>query len=318
MVQAMRCRPLRSIVGIPLAQERAVTSQGKLQSPRRQLLAALPVQERRLELAGIPTAVLQGGDGPPVVLLHGPMGYAAHWMGVIPGLAQTHTVIAPDLPGHGASEAGDGALDASRVLAWLGALIERTCPTPPVLVGQLLGGAIALRFAVERGGLLERLVLINTFGLVPLQLAPAFGQALMQYQAEPSAATHEGLWRQCAFDLDRLRERMGGHWEPFEAYNVERARAPATQAAMQGLMQVFGFPAIAPHDLERIVVPTSLIWGRHDRATPLAVAEAASKRHGWPLHVIEKANDDPPIEQPEAVLQALRAEIRRRERVPSP
>ena len=295
-----------------------MTSQGKLQSPRQQLLAALPVRERRLELAGISTAMLQGGEGPPVVLLHGPMGYAAHWMGVIPGLAQTHTVIAPDLPGHGASQTGDGALDASRVLAWLGALIERTCATPPVLVGQLLGGAIALRFAIERGGLLERLVLIDTFGLAPLRLAPAFGQALMQYQAEPAAATHEDLWRHCAFDLDRLRERMGGQWKAFEAYNVERAGAPATQAAMQGLMQAFGFPAIAPQELERIEVSTSLVWGRHDMATPLAVAEAASKRHGWPLHVIEEANDDPPIEQPEAVLQALRAQMGRPERVPSP
>ena len=293
-------------------------SQPHPQSTRRQLLAALPVQERSLELAGIPTAVLQGGGGPPVVLLHGPMGYAAHWMGVIPGLAQTHAVVAPDLPGHGASEAGDGPLDASRVLAWLGALIERTCPTPPVLVGQLLGGAIALRFAIERGGLLERLVLIDTFGLAPLQPAPAFGEALMRYQAEPSVATHEGLWRHCAFDLDRLRERMGTRWKPFEAYNVETARAPATRSAMQGLMQVFGFPAIALQELERIEVPTSLIWGRHDMATPLAVAEAASQRHGWPLQVIEEASDDPPVEQPEAVLRALRAQIRGRERVASP
>jgi pimeloyl-ACP methyl ester carboxylesterase len=295
-----------------------VTSQPDLQSPRQQLLAALPVQERRLELAGIPTALLQGGEGPPVVLLHGPMGYAAHWMGVIPGLAQTHAVIAPDLPGHGASESGDGALDVARVLAWLGALIERTCPTPPVLVGQLLGGAIALRFSLERGALVERLVLIDTFGLAPLQPAPAFGRALMQYQAEPSAASHESLWRHCAFDLDRLRERMGGSWKPFEAYNVECARSPATQAAVQGLMQAFGFPAIAPQALERIEVPTSLVWGRHDMATPLAVAEAASKRHGWPLQVIEEASDDPPIEQPEAVLRALRARTRGRERVPSP
>ena len=284
---------------------------------RRQLLAGLPVQERRLELAGISTAVLEGGEGPPAVLLHGPMGYAAHWMGLIPGLAQTHTVIAPDLPGHGESATGDGALDVSRVLAWLGALVERTCPTPPVLVGQLLGGAIALRFAIERGGRLERLALINTFGLAPLQPAPEFGQALMRYQSEPSAATHAGLWRYCAFDLDRLRERMGGRWKPFEAYNVERARAPAAQAAIQGLMQAFGFPAIAPRDLERIDVPTSLMWGRHDMATPLAVAEAASQRYGWPLHVIEEANDDPPVEQPEAVLRALRADIQRREKVPS-
>src|SRR5688572_33174009 len=64
---------------------------------RRQLLAGLPVTERRLQLAGISTAVLEGGEGPPVVLLHGPMANATHWMRVIPGLAATHRVIVPDL-----------------------------------------------------------------------------------------------------------------------------------------------------------------------------------------------------------------------------
>jgi pimeloyl-ACP methyl ester carboxylesterase len=300
-----------------LRQELAVTSQGELHSPREQLLAALPVKERRLELAGIPTAVLEGGEGPPVVLLHGPMAYAAHWMGVIPGLAQDHTVIVPDLPGHGASETSDGALDAIRVLAWLAALIESTCPSPPGLVGQLLGGAIALRFAIERGERLERLVLVDTFGLASFQPAPEFGQALMQFQADPSASTHDGLWRHCAFDLDRLREHMGDRWKPFAAYNLERARTPAARAAAQTLMQSFGIAPIAPDDLARIEVPTSLIWGRHDQATPLAVAEAASKRYRWPLHVIEDANDDPPVEQPEAVLEALRLAIARGEWVPA-
>ena len=61
----------------------------------------MPVTERRLEFAGISTAVLEGGDGPPVVLLHGPGEYAAKWMRVIPDLVTTHRVVAPDLPGHG-------------------------------------------------------------------------------------------------------------------------------------------------------------------------------------------------------------------------
>ena len=61
----------------------------------------MPVTERRLQLAGVSTAVLEGGDGPPVVLLHGPGEYAAHWMRVIPDLVTTHRVVAPDLPGHG-------------------------------------------------------------------------------------------------------------------------------------------------------------------------------------------------------------------------
>ena len=84
---------------------------------RERLLAGLPVTERRLTLAGVSTAVLEGGDGPPVVLLHGPAGNAAHWMRVIPALATTRRVIVPDLPGHGASIVDDaGELDAERVV----------------------------------------------------------------------------------------------------------------------------------------------------------------------------------------------------------
>ncbi len=71
-------------------------------------------------------------------------------------------------------------------------------------------------------------------------------------------------------------------------------------------MVQFGMVAIPPEELERITVPTSLIWGRHDLATQLPIAEAASARYGWPLKVIENAADDPPIEQPEAFLAALR------------
>lgn len=289
----------------------------QMENPREQLLTSMPVRERRLQLAGISTAVLEGGEGSPIILLHGPGAYAAHWLGVMPGLAKSYRVIAPDLPGHGASAVADGALDASRVLRWLGELIDQTCSAAPVLVGQLLGGAIALRFAIEHDDRLSYLVLVDTFGLAPFQPAPEFAQALMQFQTEPNPSTHDGLWRYCAFDFDRLRSRMGNRWEPFAAYNLERARTPELQAAMQALMETFGFPGIAPEELARIKAPASLIWGRHDKATPLAVAETASKRYGWPLQVIENANDDPPVEQPEALLQALRTVMPTGERVAS-
>ena len=116
---------------------------------RERLLAGLPVTQRLQQLAGVSTPVLDGGDGPPVVLLHGPGGNAAHWMHVIADLVRTHRVIAPDLPGQGASELGATPLDSDRVLAWLGELIERNCSAPPALVGAALGGAIAARFAFE-------------------------------------------------------------------------------------------------------------------------------------------------------------------------
>ena len=281
---------------------------------RQQLLADLPVAERRLLLAGIPTAVLEGGDGPPIVLLHGPMGNATHWMRIIPELAATHRVIVPDLPGHGASEiAGDGRIDSARVMEWLDGLIEQTCKTPPALVGQLLGGAIAARYAIEHSHRLDRLVLVDTFGLRPFQPAPEFGLALSNFLAQPSERTHTDLWHQCAFDQGALRRRMGKGWQPFEAYNLHRARTPGAQVAVAALMEQFGVLAISPSDLASISVPTTLMWGRHDRATPLSVAEEASGRFAWPLHVIEDCNDDPPIEQPDALLRTLRAALDRQE-----
>lgn len=273
---------------------------------RRQLLAAMPLAECRLSLAGISTAVLEGGAGPPIVLLHGPAAYAAHWMGVVSELVATHRLIAPDLPGHGASQVEDGQLDAERVLAWLGELIEQTCKSPPVLVGQTMGGAIAARFAGTQSDRLSWLILVDTLGLSDFRPAPAFATALTEFLAQPCDRTHRNLWRHCAFDLDSLHSRMGKQWEPFEIYNLDRACTPSVQAALSILMEQFGMSAIPSADLARIAVPTTLIWGRHDRATPLSVATAAAARFGWPLHIIESCADDPPVEQPEALLQMLR------------
>lgn len=282
---------------------------------RERLLAGITVTERRLRLAGVATPVLEGGVGAPVVLLHGPGEHVAKWMHVIPGLVTTHRVVAPDLPGHGASEVTDGPLDADRVLAWLGELIERTCPSPPALVGQTLGGAIAARFAGERGDRVRRLVLVDAFGLAPFEPAPEFERALMDYITEPTERTHDRLWRRCAFDLDALRARMGERWESLTAYDLDRARAPGVRAAQGALMEAFGVSGIPPDDLARITVPTCLIWGRHDLATRLEVAERARDQYGWPLQVIESAGDDPPMERPEAFLAALRIALGAGDRV---
>ena len=278
---------------------------------RRRLLAGLEVTEERLELAGIDTAVLHGGDGPPIVLLHDPSEHAAKWFRVLPELIATHRIVAPDLPGHGASGVPDGPLDADRVLTWLNELIEQTCTAPPALLGLILGGGIAARYAVDHADRIDRLVLVDTLGLAPLTPAPEFRQALEGYLADPGAETHDELWRHCAFDIDRLRGQLGDLWEAFTATNLDRTRTTIGQRAVHELMAAFGMAAIPPEDLARITVPTTLIWGRHDLATRLAVAEAAAERHGWPLHVIEDCADDPAIEQPEAFLRALHVALGR-------
>jgi pimeloyl-ACP methyl ester carboxylesterase len=275
---------------------------------RQRLLAGMPLIERRLELGGISTVVLEGGSGPPIVVLHGPGEHAAKWFPVLPDLTTTHRVIAPDLPGHGDTVVSDGILlDADCVLGWLGELIERMCPTPPILLGHAVGGAIAARFAALHPDRIRQLVLVDTLGLVPFAPAPEFQQAMMAFITQPSEETQDRLWEQCAFDLDRLRKREGERWDWMRAYNLDRARTPRLQTQQHALMTEFGFPAISAEVLGRIDVPTTLIWGRHDLATRVQVALTATARYGWPLRIIDDAGADPPMEQPEAFLAELRA-----------
>lgn len=273
---------------------------------RTRLLSGIDVTERRIDLEGITTAVIEGGKGPPMILLHGPGGNGTHWLRVMPDLITGFRVIAPDVPGQGESGSTASRLDAPGVLRWLAALIDRTTDAPPILVGFALGGGIAARFAAEYSDRISRLVLVNALGLAPFQPTPEFGSALNAFMAQPDEETHDLLWQQCANNFDRLRAGMGDKWDPFKAYNLDRARTTSLMSALGRLMADFAMEAIPAEDLARIAVPTTLIWGRSDRATPLAVAETASRRYGWPLHVIENSGDDPALEQPDAFVRALR------------
>jgi pimeloyl-ACP methyl ester carboxylesterase len=275
---------------------------------RARLLEEVPVEERHLPLAGISTSLLEGGQGPPLVLLHGPGEFAAKWARVLPDLVASHRVVAPDLPAHGASGGGDLRLDTERVLAWLGELIDRTCPEPPVLLGHVLGGAIAARFAARHGDRLRHLVLVDSLGLARFRPAPRFLLAMLVFQVRPTRRSYDRFMRQCSRDLDALRDEMGDRWEPFVAYSLELARAPEFRAVGR-MLRGIGLPPIPSDELARIPVPTTLIWGRHDRALRLRIAEAASERYGWPLHVIENCADDPARDRPQAFLRALRASI---------
>jgi pimeloyl-ACP methyl ester carboxylesterase len=279
---------------------------------RRRLLAGAPVAERRLDLAGVSTAVLEGGQGPPVVLLHGQGGWAGVWLPVMADLARDHRVIAPDLPGLGASRVEGAPPDAARVLAWLGELLDRTCPVPPVLVGVSLGGSIAARFAAAHGDRLAGLVLVSMGGLVgKVRIPPAMLLALVRHGLRPTERSAMGMLRQVSVDVDRVRRRMGDRWAPFRAYSLELARTPSVREANRNLLRELGLRQLPPGEVARIDVPTSLIWGRQDRVMPLAAAEEASARYGWPLDVIDDAGHFLGADQPEAFLQAVRRALDR-------
>lgn len=273
-------------------------------SARGGLLQHLPVDERRIDVAGIATSVLQGGQGPPLVLIHGgTQAGALLWWRVLPELCNTYRVLAADLPGLGASEPA-GTLDAAAFARWLGRLIEQTCDEPPSLIAHSAAAALAARFAVEHGDLLRRLVLVDATGLGAFRPSPAFLLAVLRFNMRPSRRNLERFNRWPYVDLDGTRMQDPERHEAVDDYLLTRAAVPHVKRTMRQLIKA-GTKQIPYTDLERVDVPTALVWGRHDRMAPLRHAETTSTRRGWPLHIIDGAGHLPHVEQPSAFIETL-------------
>ncbi len=153
------------------------------------------------------------------------------------------------------------------------------------------------------------MVLVDSLGLGDFAPAPGFAAALDRFGREPAEHTRDELFAQCFADLDRVRESVGERWTALADYALDGAHEPAQSAMLGAMMSRFGLTPIPAADLDRITVPTTLIWGRYDLQVLLRTAQTVSARHGWPLHVIDDAGDDPAMEQPHAFLRALHAAL---------
>jgi 2-hydroxymuconate-semialdehyde hydrolase len=272
--------------------------------PRARMLAGLPVHERRLELDGTSTTVLEGGDGPPLVLLHGGIECGgAIWAPVVARLAERHRVVIPDLPGLGESDPVD-RLDAATFAAWFTALLRQTCDERPALVAHSLGGTLAARFAARHGEQLERLVIYGAPGVGRYRMPLGLRVTAIRFALRPTERNAERFERWAFFDLDRVRALDAGWLAAFDSYSLARAHVPHVRRTMNRLIRS-ATKQVPDAELERIPIPASLLWGRHDRFVPVALGEAASSRLGWPLHVVEGAGHVPHVERSEAFLEAL-------------
>jgi pimeloyl-ACP methyl ester carboxylesterase len=126
---------------------------------------AASVVEDRMPLTGGAISYTKAGTGPAMLLIHGLGGTRRTWRHLIPGLARTHTVIAPDLPGHGLSDppAGDYSLGA-HACVMRDLLLTLGYPRASI-VGHSLGGGVALQAAYQFPERTERVVLISSGGL---------------------------------------------------------------------------------------------------------------------------------------------------------
>jgi pimeloyl-ACP methyl ester carboxylesterase len=126
------------------------------------------LETKTVTLHGRAVSYAQAGSGPVLLLIHGIGGtFESDWRAVIEPLAREHTVIAPDLPGHGASAQGAGDYSIGALAAGLRDLLVALGHDRATLVGHSLGGGVAMQFAYQFPEATERLVLVSSGGLGP-------------------------------------------------------------------------------------------------------------------------------------------------------
>lgn len=207
--------------------------------------------------------VWQGGSGRTLVLLHGAGDQAGTWSGVAAHLAGAYRLIIPDLPGHGDSAPSAGALSMDTVLAGTREVLDRLVPDQPViLVGNSLGGWLAMLLALESPERTARVIVVNGGGLMgerpDLTLTPGNreeARRLVSALRDPGSAFIPD------FVLDDLvRQSAGG---PIARLAAER------QSVETHLLE---------GRIQQIQVPVDLLWGESDRLLDVGYARRMAEQ----------------------------------------
>lgn len=276
-------------------------------------------RSREATAMGVRTLYLEAGppDGPPVLLLHGLGATNASMLPVLADLAVDHRVLAPDSPGFGASDAPKGPYSPAWFAAWVEAFQRETGTRGAVVVGNSLGGRIALECGLTHPD--------SVRGLVLLTPSPAF-RRLRQYVPMvrllspelarlPLPLTHrlvvEGI-RAMFSDPDRLpREWYDAAAD--EAVRVFRLRGHRV-AFFSSARQIYLDEAYGRHGfwqrLPGLLPPALFVWGDRDRLVPSAFARhVADCLPSAGQIVLEDCGHVPQFEHPAETMAMVRAFI---------
>src|SRR6266540_3485627 len=106
------------------------------------------LEERFAEVKGVQMRYFVGGEGPPLVLVHGLGGAASNWTELAPLLVERHRLLVPDLPGHGRSTSLPAVSGLEPFADRVALVAEREGMLPAPVVGHSLGGMIVLRLGL--------------------------------------------------------------------------------------------------------------------------------------------------------------------------
>jgi pimeloyl-ACP methyl ester carboxylesterase len=252
--------------------------------------------ETFVDVRGTRVRVLRGGDGPPLLYLHG-SGDPGRWLPVHDELARDHDVIRPDHPGYGWSDE-DGRIDSVHDLAFFYLdLLDELGLGRVSVIGSSLGGWIAADLATIEPGRVERLVLIGAAGL----RVEGSGQP-DEFVLEPAAA----IERIYAGEEHRRQATEGMASLDSNSAAMERYLRNRITTAHLAWNPYFHDPKLV-HRLHRVTAPALVVWGADDGLVPLAHAHRWTELlPGSRLEVVEEAGHLPHVEQTGRFLDLVR------------
>ncbi|MGI8579265.1 MAG: alpha/beta fold hydrolase [Solirubrobacteraceae bacterium] len=268
----------------------------------------------QLDLHGHRVEYRRAGSGPPVVLIHGMVNSSRHWEQVALDLADSYTVIAPDLIGHGDSATPRGDYSLGAHAASIRDLLTVIGFERASIVGHSLGGGVALQFFYQFPQRTERLALVSSGGL-GRNVSPLLRSAALPGASVLLAgAAHPRVLAGLESAATRLRARGSGNAVYLQA--VARALRPLQQrgsreAFLHTLRSVIDPRGQRVSATDRLylleALPTLIVWGERDNTIPLAHGrDAHAAIRGSRLETLPRAAHFPHLEDPTGLARVLR------------
>ena len=228
-----------------------------------------------------------GGDGPPLLWIHGLGGIWQNWLLNIPAFMDTHRCVAIDLPGFGGSEVPGREISIRGFARTVDELCDALDIDCPVVVGNSMGGFVGAELALSFPTRVSKLVLVAAAGLSTehrrrepfLSAARAFAVLTARTGLRGSPVVKRRRLRRMALQaIVRYPERLS---VPLVTELVKGADAPGFIDAFEALMS-YSFR----DRLEKIEVPVLIVWGRHDMLVPVADAKMFEHLIGGNAHSV--------------------------------
>ena len=277
----------------------------------------MAVEERNVEVGGLPIRYLSAGAGPPLVLLHGAGESALDWRWVMPDLATTHRVYAPDLPGSPISARPAADYSPAFFQRFVAGFLDALRIESAAMVGNSLGGLTAMRLALFEPARVTALVLVDSAGLgraaspaLRSLALPGYGKLAILWSKTPPGALQRALGR-AALLFARPR-RVPPEWLRAQ-YRLGRTSGflEAQLAAVRAQIGLRGQREVLLRRLPGLEVPTLVVWGARDRVFPEYQArDAVARLRDGSLALVPDCGHMPHVERPDLFVAACATFLR--------